>query len=78
MATQNTNPNANARFGCKAHHKDIGRLLATIREACREVTKGDVTWSDAGSLGHVREQLIEVVAFLTGDERSEIEERLAE
>jgi len=67
----------NARFGCQAHYADISRLLAWIGQACRCYTKGEVTWAHAGSLSHVREQLIETFAFISGEEPEAIEERLS-
>jgi hypothetical protein len=36
-----------------------------------------VTWAHAGSLSHVRQQLIETFAFIAGEEPEAIEERLA-
>lgn len=67
----------NARFGCQAHYADITRLLAWIGQASRCYTKGEVTWAHAGSLSHVRQQLIDTFAFIGGDEPEAIEERLA-
>ncbi len=67
----------NARFDCQAHNADITRLLAWIGQASRCYTKGEVTWAHAGSLSHVRQQLIETFAFIGGDEPEAIEERLA-
>jgi hypothetical protein len=67
----------NAKFGCQAHYRDISKLLAWIGQACRGYTKGEVTWAHAGSLSHVRQQLIETLAFTAGDEPEAIEERLA-
>jgi hypothetical protein len=67
----------NARFGCQAHYADITRLLAWIGQASRGYTKGEVTWAHAGSLGHVRQQLIDTFAFIAGEEPEAIEERLA-
>ena len=61
----------------KRAQADIASLADWIE--CELDKDGDeVTWASVGSLEHVREQLVETLAFFSGVEQSEIQRSLDE
>ena len=62
--------------------RDIDWLLETLRAELVEhaglATDRPADWSLAGDIGHVRNELIELVAFLTEQEPAEVARRLDE
>lgn len=62
--------------------RDIDWLLETLRaeldEHAGEAADAPNNWSIAGDLGHVRNELIEIVAFMTELEPAEVARRLDE
>ena len=75
MATQ---PNTKRMMDAfKRAQADIASLADWIE--CELDKDGDeVTWASVGSLEHVREQLVETLAFFSGVEQSEIQRSLDE
>ncbi len=58
---------------------DIASLADWIESELEKYADGDeVTWASVGSLEHVRENLIETLAFFSGVARSEIQRGLDE
>ena len=61
----------------KRAQADIASLADWI-ECELEKNDDEVTWASVGSLEHVREQLMETLAFFSGFEKSEIQRSLDE
>ena len=57
---------------------DIASLADWIECELEKHDGQEVTWASVGSLEHVREQLIEVLAFFSGTDPSEIQRNLDE
>ena len=58
---------------------DIASLTDWIEcELDKTDDDGEVSWASVGSLNHVRENLIETLAFLSGVEQSQIQRSLDE
>lgn len=78
MATQKTT----AIETYKQHREDIARVLDWLdMEMDRhesEAKSEPRNWGYAGSIGHVREQLIEILAFIAPHEVKDIEDLLSE
>lgn len=72
----------NAADACQAHGNDIARLLDVLQmelDKHASAAKADEkNWAKVGDLGKVRSDLIEVVAFISGNDRQAIEAFLAE
>jgi len=77
MATQ---PNTKRMMDAfKRAQADIASLADWIDCELENFEDDDeVTWASVGSLEHVREQLIETLAFFSGVEQSEIQRSLDE
>ena len=77
MATKQT-----ARELYDERRQDIARVMDWIEleldkhHTAAKASLGD--WSNAGDLGHVREKLIETLAFLSNNEPEDIENLLGE
>lgn len=75
-------PETSARDAYQARQNDIARLIDVLQmELAKhaEQAKADPrNWGFAGSLGKVRNDLIEMVEFLSGMDRQAIEDFLAE
>ena len=75
-----TKPTASELY--EQRREDIARVLDWIaieldkHETAAKTSPGD--WSNAGDLGHVREKLIETLAFLSNREAETIENLLGE
>jgi hypothetical protein len=83
MKTNRTNtPETNARDAYQARQHDIARLMDVLQmeldKHAKESQADPRNWGFAGSLGKVRSDLIDLVAFLSGMEREAVEEFLAE
>jgi len=77
MTTQNNKQRMMDAF--KRAQADIASLADWIEcelEKCDD--DDEVSWASVGSLEHVRENLIETLAFFSGFERSEIQRNLDE
>jgi len=57
---------------------DVASLADWIECELEKCDGQDVTWASVGSLEHVREQLIEVLAFFSGTDPSQIQRSLDE
>jgi hypothetical protein len=72
----------NARDAYQAHTHDIARLLDVLQmelEKHADAAKADPkNWGKVGDLGRVRNDLIEIVGFMSGMDREAIENFLAE
>ena len=76
MATQ---PNTKRMMDAfKRAQADIASLADWIECELEKYDDGEVTWASIGSLEHVRENLIETLAFFSGVEQSEIQRSLDE
>jgi len=77
MATQ---PNTKRMMDAfKRAQADIASLADWIECELEKLEDDDeVTWASVGSLEHVRDQLIETLAFFSGVEQSEIQRSLDE
>lgn len=83
MATaKNSNPEPTAAETYAQRRSDIARLLDVLD---MELTKHDQAakadpknWGHAGDLGNVRSGLIDLVGFLSGMDREDVENFLAE
>jgi len=62
----------------KRARADIASLADWIECELDKEAKDEITWASVGSLEHVREQLIETLAFFSGLEQSEIQRSLDE
>ena len=63
----------------KRAQADIASLADWIECELEKFDRDDeVSWASVGSLEHVREQLIETLAFFSGAEQSEIQRNLDE
>jgi len=62
----------------KRAQADIASLADWIECELEKFDDDEVTWASVGSLEHVREQLIETLAFFSGVEQSEIQRSLDE
>ncbi len=64
----------------RQRYQDIFTLLQWISDELdehrQEAQRDQKNWGHAGSLGHVREKLMETLAFLSNSETAEIEEAL--
>ena len=71
-------PTSAETYAARLDH--IGRLLAVLQDQLDSHAPAEAqrTWPKAGDLGKVRSDLIEVVAFMGGMERTEVEAFLAE
>jgi hypothetical protein len=77
MTTQNNPQRMMDAF--KRAQADIASLADWIEcELEKYDDDGEVTWASVGSLEHVRENLIETLAFFSGVEQSEIKRSLDE
>jgi len=64
---------------CQTRRRDIENLMDHLRDLIlTNENDGQNDWSDAGSLGHVRELLVQAVAFYGGLGSSDIESVLTE
>ena len=61
-----------AKDACRTTRRQIDRLLKMLATELDARDMREASWPVAGSLGHVREQLAEVVGFLKGVEGEEI------
>ena len=77
MATQNNNTQR-MMDAFKRAQADIASLADWIECELEKYDDGEVTWASIGSLEHVRENLIETLAFFSGVEQSEIKRSLDE
>jgi len=76
MATQ---PNTKRMMDAiKRARADIASLADWIECELDKDSDDEVTWASVGSLEHVRENLIETLAFFSGVEQSEIQRSLDE
>ena len=73
--TQNKQRMMNA---IKRARADIASLADWIECELDKDSDDEVTWASVGSLEHVRENLIETLAFFSGVEQSEIQRSLDE
>ena len=73
--TQNTQRMMDA---IKRARADIASLADWIKCELDKDSDDEVTWASVGSLEHVRESLIETLAFFSGVEQSEIQRSLDE
>ena len=73
--TQNKQRMMNA---IKRARADIASLADWIECELDKGSDDEVTWASVGSLEHVRENLIETLAFFSGVEQSEIQRSLDE
>jgi len=62
----------------KRAQADIASLADWIECELDKEKADEVTWASVGSLEHVRENLIETLAFFSGVEQSEIQRSLDE
>jgi len=62
----------------KRARADIASLADWIECELDKDSDDEVTWASVGSLEHVRENLIETLAFFAGVEQSEIQRSLDE
>ena len=62
----------------KRAQADIASLADWIECELDKDSDDEVTWASVGSLEHVRENLIETLAFFSGVEQSEIQRSLDE
>jgi len=62
----------------KRARADIASLADWIECELDKDSDDEVTWASVGSLEHVRENLIETLAFFSGVEQSEIQRSLDE
>ena len=62
----------------KLAQADIASLADWIECELEKYEDDEVTWASVGSLEHVRENLIETLAFFSGVEQSEIQRSLDE
>lgn len=79
--TANTNKQNNKQRmidAVKRARADIASLTDWLECELQKQSDNDVTWATVGSLEHVREQLIETLAFFSGVDRSEIQRSLDE
>ena len=64
----------------RARRRDVERLLDILREEVAHHAEYAATeprdWSFAGDLGHVRDLLVEALAFLAQQDRDDVERRL--
>jgi hypothetical protein len=64
----------------KARRSDVERLLDMLREEVAHHAEYAATeprdWGFAGDLGHVRDLLVEALAFLAQQDRDDVERRL--
>jgi hypothetical protein len=74
--------NTNARDAYQAHANDIARLIDVLQmelEKHADAAMVDaINWGKVVDLGKVRNDLIEVVGFISGTDRQAIEKFLAE
>ena len=79
MKNQTTN---NAHDAYKARTHDIARLLGVLRMELNQHAKGAKRdprcWGKVGDLGKVRNDLIDLVAFISNKQRDEVENFLAD
>jgi len=76
MTTQNNKQRMMAAL--KRAQADIASLADWIECELDKDSDDEVTWATVGSLEHVRENLIETLAFFSGVEQSEIQRSLDE
>jgi len=76
MATQNNTQRMMNAF--KRAQADIASLADWIECELDKENDDEVTWASVGSLEHVREQLLETLAFFSGIEQPEIQRSLNE
>ncbi len=63
----------------KRARADIASLVDWLEcELEKFDTRDDLNWATIGTLGHVRKNLVETLAFLSGFEESEIQRSLDE
>ncbi len=62
----------------KRARADVASLADWIECELEKQDDGKVTWGTVGTLEHVRENLIETLAFFSGIDESEIERSLEE
>ena len=62
----------------KRAQADIASLADWIECELEKDSDDEITWATVGSLEHVREQLTDALAFLSGFEKSEIQSSLDE
>ena len=76
------NTNHTATEAYEERQKDIGALIGCIQmelEAVETTTRNEgIDWGDVGSLGHVKEQLKDILMFLMNADSEEEFERLIE
>lgn len=77
MATQNNNTQRMMDAFNRAR-SDIASLADWIECELDKQDGREVTWASVGTLGHVRQQLIEALASFSGVEQSEIQRSLDE
>ena len=83
MKTNGNNaPDTNARDAYQARANDIARLIDVLQmelEKHADAAKGDPKcWGRVGDLGKVRSDLIDMVGFMSGMDREDVERFLAD
>ncbi|MEI8195734.1 MAG: hypothetical protein WCI73_07485, partial [Phycisphaerae bacterium] len=77
-----TDPTNNARDAYQARTKDINRLIGLLKnELATHAQTSEANpknWGYAGDLGKVRNDLIELVGFLSNTDRDKVEQYLAD
>jgi len=76
MTTQNNKQRMMAAL--KRAQADIASLADWIECELDKDSDDEITWASVGSLEHVRENLIETLAFFSGVEQAEIQRSLDE
>jgi len=76
MATQNNKQRMMDAVKCA--RADIASLADWIECELDKENDDEVTWASVNSLEHVRQQLMETLAFFSGVEQSEIQRSLDE
>jgi hypothetical protein len=73
-----TENNAAAATAFRRARADIASLADWFECEMQKYDEAELTWADVGSLEHVRENLIETLAFLSGIEQTDIQRSLDE
>jgi hypothetical protein len=76
MTTQKTN--ASVADAIRRDRDDIANLTAWLELELDKQRDAAPTWGDVGALEHVRENLIETLAFFSGVEEAQIKRSLDE
>ncbi len=75
-----TRPEPTSAEAYAARRNDIARLLDVLHQEldAHAPAEAQRTWPKAGDLGKVRSDLIDLVAFMSGMDRAQVEAFLAE